>query len=126
MRKFSATTVGGLLLCLMSVPGWADDDEPLGDISMQVVDAPDAGEQDYVEEIDLPTAASSNAAENAAFGLETANEARDRARENGSAFGQSVAQEARERARDAANAGNASNGQGKGPPDDLPVQVPNP
>lgn len=115
---------GGLLLCLLATPAWAQDDAPLDDVTMEVVDDPQADERDYVDEIRLPTEAAPAARNNAAYGLDTANEARERAREEGEAFGQSGAQEARELGRDAANAAKSEDGAAAGPPEDLPVEVP--
>ena len=71
-----------------------DDDD---DVEMEVVSDPEAGEEEFVEEIRLPEQASDQARESAAQGLETANEAREGGRE----FGQERAEEARETGRDA-------------------------
>lgn len=116
--------LGALLLCLLAAPAWAQDDAPLDDVTMEVVDDPQADEREYVDEIRLPTEASPEARENAAFGVDTANEARERARDEGQAFGQSTAQEARKLGRDAGNAAKSEDGAAAGPPEDLPVEVP--
>lgn len=113
--------IAGLLLCLVAVPAWAEDGA-LDDVTMEVVEDPEADEREYVDEIELPAAP--EARENAAFGIDTANEARDRAREDGRAFGESTANEARELGRDAGNAAKSGDGTGGGPPEDLPVDVP--
>ncbi|MDZ7828727.1 MAG: hypothetical protein U5K33_04315 [Halofilum sp. (in: g-proteobacteria)] len=115
--------IAALLLCLVAAPAWADD-ETLEDVTMEVVEDPDADEAEYVDEIELPAAAAPEARDNAAFGIDTAKEARDRAREDGQAFGQSTASEARELGRDAGNAAKSGDGAGGGPPEDLPVEVP--
>ena len=116
--------VGGLLLCLLAPAAWAEDDAALDEVTMEVVGDPEADEHEYVDEIELPTEAAPSARDSADFGRETADEARERAREEGRAFGQSTAQEARKLGRDAGNAAKSGNGAGAGPPDDLPVQVP--
>ncbi len=117
--------IGGLLLCLLAVPAWADDDDTtLDDVTMEVVEDPDADEYEYVDEILLPADAAPAARENAAFGREAENEARRRAQEDGRAFGQDTAREARELGRDAGNAAKSKDGVGGGPPQDLPVEVP--
>jgi len=116
-------SIAGLLLCLVAAPAWAEDGS-LDDVTMEVVEDPEADEREYVDEIELPAAAAPEARENAGFGIDTANEARDRAREDGQGFGQSTAQEARELGRDAANAAKSGDGAGNGPPEDLPVEVP--
>lgn len=117
MRQCMKTVAGSLLLFLLAGPAWAQDD----DMTMEVVEDADADENEYVEEIVLPAEAADEAHENAAFGIETANEARKRAGEDGRAFGQETASEARELGRDAGNA--AKSGAGSGPPEDLPVEV---
>jgi hypothetical protein len=74
----------------------ADEHDADDDLVLEVVDDPDAGEEDYVEEIRLPEQASDQARESAAGGIETANEARERGRD----FGQERAEQARELGRE--------------------------
>lgn len=119
-----------LLLLLTAVPAWAQeaqDDGDLNDVRMEVVGEPDAGEREFVEEIRLPETAAPEARDNAAFGLDTANEARQRAADEAAEFGRSVAREAREAresGRDADNARRAIEGANEGPPGRRPIDVP--
>ncbi|MDX1610109.1 MAG: hypothetical protein R3225_08310 [Halofilum sp. (in: g-proteobacteria)] len=113
----------GLLLVLAAAPAQAQDpDQALDDVTMEVVDESDADEGEYVDEILLPGSASPVGRGESAFGIGRANEARDRAREEGREFGKDTADEARRRGRDAGNAARAVNGSG-GRPEDLPVEV---
>ncbi len=90
---------------------------------MEVVSDADADEAEFVDEIELPEAASDTARTNAAFGIDTANEARTKAGEDGRAFGQSTSREARERGRDANNAANARDDAGSAARDNRPVEA---
>jgi hypothetical protein len=83
----SKTNWLALMLISALLPGQAFADEPNGEddeITMEVIE----DLQGDVSQIQLPTAASDVAQENAAYGLETANAAR----EDGRAFGQSMAE----------------------------------
>ncbi len=122
MKTITAYATSILLLGLISTPVWADEEEG-NDIRMEVVNDPDSDEAGFVDEIELPEGASDTARDNAAFGIDTANEARTKAGEDGRAFGQSTAQEAREQGRDANNAANARDGAGSGARDNRPVEV---
>ncbi len=106
LKKMTAYTASILLLGLVAMPVWADEEDG-DDVTMEVVSDADADEAEFVDEIELPEAASDTARTNSEFGIDTANEARTKAGEEGRAFGQSTAQEARERGRDANNAANA-------------------
>lgn len=106
LKNVTAYTASILLLGLIATPVWADE-ENADDVTMEVVSDADADEAEFVDEIELPEAAADTARTNSAFGIDTANEARTKAGEDGRAFGQSTAQEARERGRDANNAANA-------------------
>ena len=86
-----------LLALLPFVTAVADEHDIDDDLVLEVVEDPDAGEEDFVDEIRLPTPVSDQARESAASGLETANEARERGRE----FGQERAEQAREAGREA-------------------------
>lgn len=111
LKTITGYTAGILLLGLMATPVWADEEEG-DDVTMEVVSDADADETEFVDEIELPEAASDTAHDNAAFGIETANEARKNASEDGRAFGESVSREAREQGRDAGNAASARDGAG--------------
>lgn len=106
MRKVTAWTLGVLLPGLIATPVWADEEEG-DDVTMEVVSDADADEGEFVDEIELPEAASDTARDNAAFGIDTANDARENASEDGRAFGERTASEARERGREADNASSA-------------------
>jgi|GEM_PF-6080688 hypothetical protein len=106
MKTATAWMAGILLLGLIATPVWAQEEE-VDDFTMEVVSDADADEAEYVEEIELPEAASDTARDNAAFGIDTANEARKNASEDGRAFGERTASEARQRGRDADNAAGA-------------------
>lgn len=137
MRLSMKYGLGSLLLCLLAVPAWAQ--EELDDVTMEVVEDADADESEYVEEIILPADAASEGAgtagladdaapeaqDNAAFGMDTADRARalEGGREAGRAFGEDTADKARSQGRDAANAAKAEDGETGGPPENLPVQV---
>lgn len=111
LKKVTAYTAGILLLGLIATPVWADEED--GDeVTMEVVSDAEADEAEFVDEIELPEAASETARTESAFGIDTANEARTKAGEEGRAFGQSTAREAREQGRDASNAANARDGAG--------------
>lgn len=122
MKTITAYTAGILLLGLVATPVWADEEEG-DDVTMEVVSDADADEAEFVDEIELPEDASDTARTDAAFGIDTANEARTKAGEDGRAFGQSTAREAREQGRDASNAANARDGAGSGARDNRPVEV---
>lgn len=106
LKKVAVYTASILLLGLIATPVWADENDS-GEVTMEVVSDADADEAEYVDEIELPEAASDTARTRSAFGIDTANEARTKAGEEGRAFGQATAQEAREQGRDANNAANA-------------------
>ena len=122
MKTITACTTSILLLGLIAAPVWGAE-EPGDEVTMEVVSDPDADEAEYVDEIELPESASDTARDNAAFGIDTANEARTKASEDGQAFGESVSREAREQGRDAGNAANARDGAGADPVDKRPVEV---
>lgn len=93
--------------------------------TMVVIDD-DAVVEDVVHDIELPETASPTAVERSAFGLETANQARELGRE----FGQRRAEEARERGQDAREGARESaleearergRGAAGGPPSGLPT-----
>lgn len=95
------------------------------DLTLDVVESEDAGEDAVSADIMLPESAAPEAHENAAFGLETANDARKRGRE----FGRDRAAEARETGRDMRDAFGGVPGEGipdvpqdrpDGAPDNLP------
>lgn len=123
MKMCVQSGLAALLLCMLAVPAWAENGAALDEVTMEVVDDPDADEREYVDEIRLPSDAAPVARDSASFGIDTANGARERAREEGKAFGQSTAEEARELGREAGNAARSRDGTDKGPPEDLPVQV---
>ena len=89
-------TFGVLLALGLVLPAYAADNgqKDVGDVMMSVIEAPDAGEQAFVNEIQLPSAAPDTARAHAADGLDTANEARA----DGRGFGQSRAGAARDNA----------------------------
>ena len=122
MKTIIAYTASILLLGFIAAPVWGDE-EPGGDVTMEVMSDPEADEAEYVDEIELPESASDTARDNAAFGIDTANEARTKASEDGRAFGESVSRVAREQGRDAGNAANARDGAGADPADKRPVEV---
>lgn len=122
MKQCMKTVAGSLLLFLLAGPAWAQDD----DMTMEVVEDPAADENEYVDEIALPSEADPEAHENAAFGIDTANKARkltDDIEGEGRDFGQAVSERAKELGRDAGNARKAVDGTGSGRPADLPVQA---
>lgn len=122
MRKCVKYGVGTVLVFLLAGPAWAQD----GDMTLEVVDNPDADESEYVETITLPDEAAPEAHENAAFGIDTANKARkltDDIEGEGREFGQEVSERAKQLGRDADNARKAVDGTGSGRPTDLPVQA---
>lgn len=84
------------------------------DFDLDVVDVEDT-EGDVAHRLSLPESASQQAVESAQFGLDTANEARERGRE----FGQERAQEARERAQDARERGQATGASARGAAQDA-------
>lgn len=122
LKKVTACTAGILLLGLSATPVWADG-EDADDVTMEVVSDADADEAEFVEEIELPEAASDTARTRSAFGIDTANEARTKAGEEGRAFGQSTAREARERGRDANDAANARDRAGPEARGNRPVEA---
>lgn len=122
MRTMIACAASILLLGLIATPVWADE-EKVDDVTMEVVSDADADEAEFVDEIELPEDASDTARTNAAFGIDTANEARTRAREDGRAFGQSTAEQAREQGRDASDAARARDGAGEAARDNRPVEA---
>lgn len=109
MKRITTYTAGILLLGLIATPVWAQEEDG-DDVTMEVVSDADADEAEFVDEIELPEEASDTARENAAFGIDTANEARTKARDDGRAFGESTSREAREQGRDAGNAADAGDG----------------
>lgn len=94
-------------LSLLASPAIAQDEE----ITIDVLDQEDALPEQVTSEIRLPDAASDQARESAAEGLDTANEARDKHRE----FGQDRAREAREQ-RGSDRSGGRPGSPGGGPP----------
>ena len=112
-----------LLVALLAATGWSGQAVADDEVTMEVVDDADADERDYVDDIALPEAASETARDSAAFGLDTANDARERASEDGRAFGQATAREAREQGRDAGNAARAAEGRRDRGPENRPVEV---
>lgn len=141
LTKFAKYVGCSLLLCLFVAPAWAQDEdngeEVLDDVTMEVTSNPDADEEEYVDEIALPesaTDATDEAEENAAFGIETANQARelgadttDEARDFGEDTLDRLQDRARDLGRDADNAGKAPEGAGDAadaPPENRPVEVP--
>lgn len=122
MKMIAAYTASILLLGLIATPVWAQE-EGGDDVTMEVVSDADADEAEFVDEIELPEEASDTARDNAAFGINTANEARTEASEDGRAFGESTSREAREQGRDAGNAADARDGAGSGGADNRPVTV---
>jgi|GEM_PF-5632711 len=90
----SEIAIGVLLATAFAGPAIADDatQPDVGDVMMSVIEEPDAGEDQFVDEIQLPPAAADTAKTEARDGLDTANEARSGGRD----FGQSRAQEARQ------------------------------
>ena len=126
MNALERHTAGALLVVLLAVPGWFEVARADDAVTMEVVDDADADERDYVDDIELPETASETARDKAAFGLDTANEARKRAEEDGRSFGQATAREAREareQGRDAGNAARAAGGRRDGGPEGRPVEV---
>lgn len=131
LTKFAKYVGCSLLLCLFVAPAWAQDEdngeEVLDDVTMEVTSSPDADEEEYVDEIELPGSAAEEAEANAKFGIDTANQARERAADEGRDFGQETSHRARELGRDADNAGKAPEGAGDAadaPPENRPVEVP--
>lgn len=122
MKAVTTWAASILLLGLVAAPVWADGDEG-DDVTMEVVSGADADEREFVDEIELPEAASDTARTDAAFGIDTANEARTKAGEDGRAFGESTSREAREQGRDARNAGNARERVGSDARDNRPVEA---
>jgi hypothetical protein len=97
--------------------------EPDNEVTMDVLDSTDANEEMLGARIELPERAAERARERSAFGLETANQARERSRE----FGQERAAEAREAVKNARKAKDKDKQPGdRVPPDrpDLPDAVP--
>jgi hypothetical protein len=102
--------------------------EPDNEITMDVLDSVDAGEETLGARIELPERAAVRARERSAFGLETANQARERGRE----FGQERATEAREAVKNAHGAKDKDKDKDREPGDrgrpdrkpDLPDAVP--
>lgn len=96
--KFIASCSAALLALSVSTQLYAQEIEPInsGDETMVIIDD-DMLVDDVVNRIELPTSASPQAVESAAFGLGTANSAR----EDGRAFGQRQAADARARGADA-------------------------
>lgn len=123
MKTITAYTASILLLGLIATPVWADEEEGDDDVTMEVVSDADADEDPFVNEIELPEEASDTARTNAAFGIDTANEARTKASEDGREFGESTAGEAREQGRDANDAANARDGAGSGADGNRPADA---
>jgi len=94
--KRIATYVVGIVMTVGFTSAWAQKDL---EVTMEVVPA-DAAAGAATGEIKLPDVAAPEAHENAAFGLETANKAREMKGEMGEQFGQEVSEAARERAAD--------------------------
>jgi hypothetical protein len=124
--KIIKTGVAVMLTLGVSLAAHAQEAEPVivEDDTMVVVDDETAVE-DVVNQIELPATASPEGVENSAFGLDTANQAREQGRE----FGQQQANEARNRgldarenAREAARESARSNARSeqRGAPNDIP------
>lgn len=111
MRHYIKYGIGGLLLLVLAAPAWAQSD-----VALEVVGDPEDDEQEFTDEILLPADADDVARDNAAFGIGTAN----RAREDGREFGKGVSDRARQLGRDGANAAEAADGAAAGR---VPVEV---
>nr|WP_286775704.1 hypothetical protein [[Pseudomonas] sp. BICA1-14] len=96
--KTIKTGVAVMLALGISLAAHAQEAEPVivEDDTMVVVDD-ETEVEDVVNQIELPATASPEGVENSAFGLDTANQAREQGRE----FGQQQANEARNRGLDA-------------------------
>lgn len=80
---------------LVAAPIYADDSASEDEVTIEVVGEAEAQPEGLTDTISLPEEAAEQAHESAAFGLETAN----RAREKGEDFGREQAEEARENGR---------------------------
>jgi hypothetical protein len=119
-------TVTGIAfaVCLSAPAIYAQEQD--NEITMDILDSSIAGEETLGARIELPERAAERARERSAFGLETANQARERGRE----FGQERAAEAREAVKNAHGAKDKDKDKepgDRGRPDrrpDLPDAVP--
>ena len=103
-----------LTALFMSVSSMAAQAADL-DVTMEVVSSPDDLPEAVTKTLTLPPAARQNRAvaeERSAFGLETANAARNKAKKNAKALGQSIAEQAKQRGL----AKGKGKGKGKGKP----------
>lgn len=94
MKRIASYTIGVVAALGLSTAAWAQRDL---EVTMDVVPA-DAAADAATGMIKLPDAAAPEAHKNAAFGLETANRAREMKEDLGSDFGKEVSEAARERA----------------------------
>lgn len=94
MKLFNVL-VCALPLSLVTAPIYAEEDTSDGEATIEVVGEVEAQPEGLTDAITLPEEAAAEARQSAAFGLETAN----RAREKGEESGQEQAEEAREKSR---------------------------
>jgi glycosyltransferase A (GT-A) superfamily protein (DUF2064 family) len=92
-------TIGAIFALGLSSAAWAQQQDL--EVTMDVVPA-NASAGAATGEIKLPETAATRAQEASAFGLETANRARELQGDHGRDFGQEVSEAARERARNRA------------------------
>lgn len=90
-----------LPLSFFAVPVYAQDSTSEGEATIEVVGDAEAQPEDISNAISLPEEAAAEARQNAAFGLETANNAREKGEESG----EEQAEEAREQGRNNAGFG---------------------
>lgn len=88
MKSIKLLSTVTISLSLLASPLWAQDE----DVTIDVVGESESEPEEVTSEIRLPDSVSDEARENAAFGLDTANSAREKKRE----FGEERASEARE------------------------------
>jgi hypothetical protein len=96
MKRFAGYTLGVIAAFGISTAAWAQQDL---EVTMDVVPA-DAAADAATGKIKLPDVAAPEAHENAAFGIDTANKARERREDLNRDFGQEVSEAARERAQE--------------------------
>jgi hypothetical protein len=92
MKRFIGPVIGAILAIGLSAGAWAQQRDL--EVTIDVL-PPDATPTGAVNEIKLPDAASPAAKEAAAFGLSTANRARELKNELGQEFGEQVSEAAR-------------------------------
>lgn len=99
MKRIASRSTFVFLALALSSAAWAQQRDL--EVTMEVV-PPDASASAAVNEIKLPDSVPEHAAahDNAAFGLETANRARELRNELGTDFGREVSEAARERAQE--------------------------